>query len=68
MKSHLETGLGLMIQEVGKEKATKQTLNNCVKDPAEAKILALMDVWAPLLPTDDEVLSVVETVKNEYVK
>ncbi|MFZ8764074.1 hypothetical protein [Enterococcus diestrammenae] len=68
MKTHLETGLGIMIQEPDQKNLTKQLLNYCIKDPAEAKVVSLIDIWAPLMPEDSDVMSVVETTKTEYVK
>lgn len=68
MKTHLETGLGIMLQEPGKINRTKQTLNNCIQSPEESKVVSLIDLWAPLMPQDTDVISVQETTKTEYVK
>ncbi|HIX70423.1 hypothetical protein [Enterococcus diestrammenae] len=68
MKTHLDTSLGVMIQEPDKKNLTKQTLNYCKKDPNPDSVVALIDIFAPLIPEDSDVMSVIETTKTEYVK
>lgn len=68
MKASVMTELGIMYQEDGKERLSKQRLTNVVENPAEEDILALGDVFDSLTPQSAAVSSVVETVATEYVK
>ena len=66
MKAHLETSMGIMIQEPGEKNLTKQTMNNAIENPTEVGVLSLIDVFRPLLPANHRVPCVVETKKTEY--
>ncbi|WP_122645508.1 hypothetical protein [Enterococcus mediterraneensis] len=68
MKASVTTELGIMYQEDGKERLSKQRMTNVVENPAEEDILALGDVFDNLAPQSAAVVSVVETVATEYVK
>ncbi|MFV0557836.1 MAG: hypothetical protein ACK5MW_04265 [Enterococcus sp.] len=68
MKTHLKTGLGIMIQTDGEEKLASQTFSNIVDGIEEAQALALGDIVQTLLPQESSVVSVVETKQVEYVK
>ena len=68
MKASVTTELGIMYQEDGKERLSKQRMTNVVENPAEEDILALGDVFDNLAPQTAAVVSVVETVATEYVK
>lgn len=68
MKASVTTELGIMYQEDGKERLSKQRMTNVVENPTEEDILALGDVFDNLAPQSAAVVSVVETVATEYVK
>ncbi|KAF1302985.1 MULTISPECIES: DUF1659 domain-containing protein [Enterococcus] len=68
MKTHVSTELGIMYQEDGKEKLTKQRFANVVAVPSETEILALGDAMDQLAPNSAVVVSVIETVATQHTK